>query len=130
VLHEHLDPVEVVEQAQVLDAVEHDHRVLLPHQETADAVDDPVQLVRRDVINAVPFAQPDGLYGPGQTVRVHGQIEWYQGDPVIYVHTPDQIEITGEASLPRSKQMAQTKPPHTGLAALVMNLTRLPFMGP
>jgi hypothetical protein len=43
-------------------------------------------------------AQPDGLYGPGQTVRVHGPIEWYQGDPVIYVHTPNQIEVVSEVS--------------------------------
>jgi len=43
-------------------------------------------------------AQPDGLYGPGQTIRVHGLIDWYQGDPVIYVHTPDQIEVVSEVS--------------------------------
>ncbi len=38
-------------------------------------------------------AQPDQLFGPGQTVRVHGLIEWYQGDPVIYVREPGQIEV-------------------------------------
>jgi outer membrane protein assembly factor BamB len=64
-------------------------------------------------------AQPDQLFGPGQTIRVHGQIEWYQGDPVIYVHTPDQIEVTGEASIPISKQLAQTSQPRAGLAALL-----------
>lgn len=36
---------------------------------------------------------PELLYGTGQSVRVHGKIEWYQGDPVIYVRSPEQIEI-------------------------------------
>lgn len=40
---------------------------------------------------------PEKLYHPGQTIRVRGKIVWYQGDPVIYVHHPSQIEITKEA---------------------------------
>jgi hypothetical protein len=36
---------------------------------------------------------PEAMYATGQQVRVHGLIEWYQGDPVIYVHSPDQIEV-------------------------------------
>jgi len=35
---------------------------------------------------------PDKLYATGQNIRVQGLIEWYQGDPVIYVHSPDQIQ--------------------------------------
>ncbi len=38
-------------------------------------------------------APPDQLFGPGQQVKVHGKIDWYQGDPVIYVHDPSQIEV-------------------------------------
>jgi hypothetical protein len=36
---------------------------------------------------------PEKLYQVGQTVRVLGELGWYQGDPVIYVQTPAQIEI-------------------------------------
>jgi hypothetical protein len=39
---------------------------------------------------------PDRLYATGQNVRVHGLIVWYQGDPVIDVRQPDQIEILNE----------------------------------
>lgn len=42
-------------------------------------------------------APPETVYRVGQTVRVTGQLEWYQGDPVIYVQTPEQIQVmTGE----------------------------------
>lgn len=37
-------------------------------------------------------APPETLYAVGQKVRVTGLIEWYQGDPVIYVTDPSQIE--------------------------------------
>jgi outer membrane protein assembly factor BamB len=36
---------------------------------------------------------PDKLYAVGQMVRVQGLIEWFQGDPVIYVSRPDQIQV-------------------------------------
>jgi hypothetical protein len=36
---------------------------------------------------------PEQLYAPGQRVQVTGRIEWYQGDPVIYVRNPGQIRI-------------------------------------
>jgi outer membrane protein assembly factor BamB len=36
---------------------------------------------------------PDKMYAVGQVVRVQGLIEWYQGDPVIYVHRPEQIQV-------------------------------------
>ena len=39
---------------------------------------------------------PDRLYATGQNVRVHGLIVWYQGDQVIDVRQPDQIEILNE----------------------------------
>ena len=35
-----------------------------------------------------------GLYREGQDIRVTGRIEWYQGDPAIYVRTPGQIGLT------------------------------------
>ncbi|KKS80855.1 MAG: hypothetical protein UV56_C0006G0003 [Candidatus Woesebacteria bacterium GW2011_GWC1_43_10b] len=35
----------------------------------------------------------ESLYRQGQRVQVTGKIEWYQGDPVIYVTTPFQIKI-------------------------------------
>ncbi|BAM00827.1 MAG: pyrrolo-quinoline quinone [Caldilinea sp.] len=35
------------------------------------------------------------IYAPGQRVQVTGLIEWYQGDPVIYVSHPSQIRIVG-----------------------------------
>ncbi|HHY54668.1 MAG TPA: PQQ-like beta-propeller repeat protein [Chloroflexi bacterium] len=36
-------------------------------------------------------APPETLYAAGQSVQVTGLIEWYQGDPVIYVQHPEQI---------------------------------------
>ena len=39
------------------------------------------------------YPSPEALYTPGQHVRVSGLIEWYQGDPVIYVRNPNQVEV-------------------------------------
>lgn len=36
---------------------------------------------------------PETIYSAGQRVQVTGRIEWYQGDPVIYVRHPDQIHL-------------------------------------
>ncbi|MCX8072433.1 MAG: PQQ-binding-like beta-propeller repeat protein [Candidatus Binatia bacterium] len=36
---------------------------------------------------------PEKLYHKGDRIRVTGQIEWYQGDPVIYARSPAQIEL-------------------------------------
>ncbi len=36
---------------------------------------------------------PDKRYRIGQRVRVQGAIAWYQGDPAVYAHTPQQIEV-------------------------------------
>ena len=36
---------------------------------------------------------PETIYTAGQRVQVTGLIEWYQGDPVIYVNHPDQIRL-------------------------------------
>jgi hypothetical protein len=36
---------------------------------------------------------PNLLYNIGQTIRVTGKITWYQGDPVIYVSEPGQIDV-------------------------------------
>ncbi|MFN4219019.1 MAG: hypothetical protein ACK4HB_07055 [Candidatus Bipolaricaulia bacterium] len=54
-----------------------------------------VRILREDWPN-FPDA-PEKLYRPGQTIRVRGKIVWYQGDPIIYVRHPSQIEITKEA---------------------------------
>jgi hypothetical protein len=40
-------------------------------------------------------APPESLYAVNQLVRVTGLIVWYQGDPVIYVTDPAQIEVVG-----------------------------------
>ena len=37
--------------------------------------------------------RPEERYRVGQDVRVSGVIEWYQGDPAIFVTTPEQIEV-------------------------------------
>lgn len=36
---------------------------------------------------------PELLYKVGDRIQVTGKIEWYQGDPVIYVSDPSQITI-------------------------------------
>lgn len=47
-------------------------------------------LIRREHWAKFPLP-PDRLYVPGQAVEVTGVIDWYQGDPVIYVTEPAQI---------------------------------------
>ena len=37
--------------------------------------------------------QPENLFHLGDEVKITGKIVWYQGDPVIYVSDPAQIEI-------------------------------------
>jgi outer membrane protein assembly factor BamB len=37
--------------------------------------------------------RPEARYQVGQEVRVRGVIAWYQGDPAIFVTTPEQIEV-------------------------------------
>ena len=49
------------------------------------------RILKEDAVNF--SAPPDTLYSIGMRVRVTGLIEWYQGDPVIYVHSPEQIEV-------------------------------------
>jgi len=36
---------------------------------------------------------PEFMYQVGQKVHVTGKIEWYQGNPAIYVHQPSQIKV-------------------------------------
>ncbi len=36
---------------------------------------------------------PDKQYQVGQMIQVTGRIGWYQGDPVIYVQNPEQIQV-------------------------------------
>ncbi len=52
-----------------------------------------VRILREDW-RAFP-APPEALYAVGQRVQVTGRITWYQGDPVIYVTRPEQIQIIG-----------------------------------
>jgi hypothetical protein len=40
---------------------------------------------------------PDKTYQVGQTISVQGLIDWYEGDPVIYVHRPGQIQVAGNS---------------------------------
>lgn len=55
-----------------------------------------VRILKEDWVN---FPQlPEDIYQPGQTIRVRGTIVWYQGDPIIYVRHPSQIEIVKGAS--------------------------------
>jgi len=37
--------------------------------------------------------QPENLFHLGDEVKITGKIVWYQGDPVIYVSDPTQIEL-------------------------------------
>ena len=53
---------------------------------------------------------PEKLYTTGQHVRVKGLIDWYQGDPVIYVHGPDQIQIVKSSSEILSKNFYESGP--------------------
>lgn len=56
-------------------------------------------LVRILKANWGKFSQPpETLFAPGQRVHVTGRIEWYQGDPVIYVQHPDQIRVVAMAA--------------------------------
>ena len=36
---------------------------------------------------------PERLYRVGQRVAVVGQVDWYQGDPAVYVTLPEQIRV-------------------------------------
>ncbi|MEZ4636923.1 MAG: PQQ-binding-like beta-propeller repeat protein [Caldilineaceae bacterium] len=53
-----------------------------------------VRILKKDWGNFV--TSPLDTYTAGQRLRVTGEIEWYQGDPVIYAHAPDQIEIVAD----------------------------------
>lgn len=53
-----------------------------------------VRILKHDWSNFA--APPETLYTAGQQLRVTGEIEWYQGDPVIYVHEPGQIKVVGD----------------------------------
>lgn len=49
-------------------------------------------LIRQAAWSNFPTA-PEKLYRVGQTIHVTGKIEWYQGDPTIYVTSPQQIVV-------------------------------------
>jgi len=47
------------------------------------------------------FAQPpEQIYRVGQQVAVFGQVQWYQGDPAIYVTAPEQVWVRTQADRP------------------------------
>ena len=50
-----------------------------------------VRILKKDWSNFA--APPETIYQVGQQVQVTGKIEWYQGDPVIYIETPSGMEI-------------------------------------
>ena len=54
-------------------------------------------LIRKEAWANFP-KPPEVLYAVGQTVLVSGKIEWYQGDPVIYVTSPEQIIVQANPS--------------------------------
>jgi hypothetical protein len=43
---------------------------------------------------------PEELYTIDIRVRVHGPISWYQGDSVIFVRSPEQIEVLDQPGQP------------------------------
>lgn len=49
-------------------------------------------LIRREHWRDFP-APLEAFYRVGQTVQVRGKIGWYQGDPAIYLTSPDQIQV-------------------------------------
>jgi hypothetical protein len=53
---------------------------------------------------------PDQFYKVGQTISVQGLIDWYEGDPVIYVHSPSQIQVSGSGAMPLSLPQGETGP--------------------
>jgi outer membrane protein assembly factor BamB len=54
-------------------------------------------LIRKEAWANFP-QPPEALYAVGQTVLVSGKIEWYQGDPVIYATSPEQIIVQANPS--------------------------------
>jgi outer membrane protein assembly factor BamB len=53
-----------------------------------------IRILKKDWSNFA--APPETIYKVGQTVRVTGEITWYQGDPTIYVEDPSEIQVIGE----------------------------------
>ncbi|RCK73219.1 MAG: Cell surface protein [Anaerolineae bacterium] len=49
-------------------------------------------IIRKEAWHNFP-KPPEQMYTVGQAVLVTGKIEWYQGDPVIYATSPQQIII-------------------------------------
>jgi DNA/RNA endonuclease YhcR with UshA esterase domain len=43
-------------------------------------------------------SSPETLFKIGDRVRVTGVVEWYQGDPMIYIHEPEQIQFAALAA--------------------------------
>jgi outer membrane protein assembly factor BamB len=50
-----------------------------------------VRILKKDWDNFA--ASPETIYSVGQQIQVAGKIEWYQGDPVIYIQTPTQLKL-------------------------------------
>ncbi|MDW7967817.1 MAG: PQQ-binding-like beta-propeller repeat protein, partial [Thermoanaerobaculum sp.] len=65
-----------------------------PHQGTFKV------LIPREVVTAWGNSSRLRLCTAGAQVRVNGRVEWYQGDPVIIVRQPGQLECTAQGGLP------------------------------
>lgn len=46
---------------------------------------------------------PEKLFQAGQRVEVSGLVQWYQGDPVIFVTSPDAIRISPVLGQPQAQ---------------------------
>lgn len=62
-----------------------------PHQGTFKAI------IRSEHWSKFPDL-PDRLYRPGQPLTIFGRIEWYQGDPAIYVKDPAQVSPSSSST--------------------------------
>lgn len=61
-----------------------------PHQGSFKAI------IKRQEWNNFP-AHPRELYRPGSLVEITGPINWYQGDPVIFVAAPENVRLFASA---------------------------------
>ena len=81
---------EVTVQGQLADVFNNGKAVYLTFREPHQGAF--IVRILRDAWDNFPIA-PENLYTVGQTVRVRGKLDWYQGAPVIYVTRPEQIEL-------------------------------------
>ncbi|MEJ5239193.1 MAG: PQQ-binding-like beta-propeller repeat protein, partial [Limisphaera sp.] len=72
-------------------------------------------LIPRDAWPRFPGLDPQmgrnraGCYREGQRVRITGQLTFYQGDPAVYVTSPDQCRETGSQVRPPGKRVVGSR---------------------